>query len=112
LVLKKDSFLGIVTIVKQTSYNSQKGILAMKADIIIDHETLKVKLFLDWKAGNIGQNLTADEAEDVVKLIEEVARESSRATFRQWLMQFECHNDVIVIDGKTYRFKMVSEKIF
>ena len=84
----------------------------MKADIIIDHETQKVKFILDWKAGNIGQKLTADEAEDVVKLIEEAAREASREAFRQWLMQFECHTDVIVLDGKTYRFKMVSEKKF
>ena len=78
----------------------------MKADIIIDHETQKVKLILDWKAGNIGQKLTADEAEDVVKHIEAASREASREAFRQWLMQFECHTDVIVFDGKTYRFKM------
>ena len=31
----------------------------MKADIIIDHETQKVKLILDWKSGNVGQKLTA-----------------------------------------------------
>ena len=84
----------------------------MKTDIIIDHETQKVKLILDWKAGNIGQKLTDDEAEDVVKLIEEAAREASRKAFKAWLMQFECHTDVIVAGGKTYRFKMVSEKIF
>jgi len=45
----------------------------MKTDIIIDRETQKVKLIFDWKAGIVGQNLTADEAEDVVKLIEETA---------------------------------------
>jgi len=37
----------------------------MKADVIIDYETQKVKLILDWKPGIVGQNLTADEAEDV-----------------------------------------------
>jgi len=84
----------------------------MKAEIIIDQETQKVKLILDWKAGIVGEHLTADEAEGVVKLIEEASREASREVFRQWLMQFECHTDVIVIDGKTYRFKMVSEKKF
>ena len=84
----------------------------MKADIIIDHESQKVKLILDWKAGNIGEQLTADEAEEEVKLIEQASREANREAFRQWLMQFECHENVIVLDGKTYRFKMVSEKKF
>ncbi|MCL2117334.1 MAG: hypothetical protein FWH27_02790 [Planctomycetaceae bacterium] len=35
----------------------------MKADIIVDQETQKVKLILDWKAGIVGPNLTADDAE-------------------------------------------------
>jgi len=83
----------------------------MKAKIIINQETQKVKLILDWKAGNIGEKLTASEAEDVVKLIEVASREASREAFKAWLMQFECHDDDIVIDGKTYRFKMVAEKI-
>jgi hypothetical protein len=78
----------------------------MKADIIIDQETQKVKLILDWKAGNIGEKLTADEAEEVAKLIEYVSRAANCEAFKQWLMQFECHEDVIVVDGKTYRFKM------
>jgi len=39
----------------------------MKADIIIDQETQKVKLILDGKAGKVGQQLTADEAENVVR---------------------------------------------
>ena len=41
----------IVTIEKPTRYNSQKGILTMKAEIIIDHAMQKVKFILDWKAG-------------------------------------------------------------
>ena len=36
----------------------------MKADVIIEQEMQKVKLFLDWKAGKIGKNLTADDAEN------------------------------------------------
>jgi hypothetical protein len=84
----------------------------MKADIIIDQDTQKVKLILDWKAGIVGQILTADEAEDVAKLVGEVAREVSREAFKAWLMQFECHTDVIVIGDKTYRFKLVAGKNF
>lgn len=84
----------------------------MKADIIIDQETQKVKLILDWKAGNIGQILTSDEAEKVVQLIEEASQNASREAFKAWLMQHECHDDVIIIEGHTYRFKMVSEKKF
>ena len=84
----------------------------MKADIIIDQETQKIKLIFDWKSGKIGERLTADEAENVVKLIEEASQNAGREVFKAWLMQFECHGKVIVIDGKTYRFKMVSEKKF
>ena len=42
----------------------------MKADVIIDQETQKVKLIFDWSAGKIGERWTVDEAENVVKLIE------------------------------------------
>jgi hypothetical protein len=110
--LKKDSFFGIVTIEKTTRYNPRKGIHAMKADVIIDQETQKVKLIFDWAAGKIGEHLTADEAENVVKLIEAASQNANREAFKAWLMQHECHDDVTVVDGKTYRFKMVSEKKF
>ena len=52
----------------------------------------------------IGKHLTADEAENVVKLIETAGQNASREVFKRWLMQHECHADVTVIDGKTYRF--------
>ena len=84
----------------------------MKADVIIDQETQKVKLIFDWAAGKIGERLTADEAEKVVKLIEEASQNAGREVFKAWLTQFEWHDDVTVVDGKTYRFKMVSEKKF
>ena len=84
----------------------------MKAEIIIDHHSQQVKLILDWKTGKIGQRLTADEAENVAKLIEQKGQEASREAFKQWLLQFECDEDVIVVDGKKYRFKMVAEKEF
>jgi len=44
--------------------------------------------------------------------IEEASQNAGREVFKAWLTQFECHDKVIVIDGKTYRFKMVSEKNF
>ena len=59
----------------------------MKADVIIEQETQKVKLILDGKAGIVGQNLTADDAENVVKLIENASRKAGREAFWQWLMQ-------------------------
>jgi len=84
----------------------------MKAEISIDHETKNVKLLLNWKDGNVGKRLTADEAENVVKLIEDAVQTAGREAFREWLMQSECREDVIVIGGKTYRFKMDSQKEF
>ena len=81
----------------------------MKTDIIIDQETQKVKLIFDWKAGKIGERLTAVEAENVVKFIEEASQNAGREVFKAWLTQHECHDDVIVIDGKTYRFRLPLE---
>ena len=54
----------------------------MKAEIIIDHETQKVKLILNSKTGNIREKLTVGEAEDVVKLIKQAARETSREVLK------------------------------
>ncbi|MCL2120545.1 MAG: hypothetical protein FWH27_19200 [Planctomycetaceae bacterium] len=61
----------------------------MKADVIIDQETQKVKLILDGKSGIVGPNLTADDAESVVKLIEQASQEAGREMFRQWLISFQ-----------------------
>ena len=76
----------------------------MKADVIIDQETQKVKLIFDGKAGKVGRQLTADKAENVVKLVEQKVHEASCEVFKAWLTQHECHDDVIVVDGKTFRF--------
>ncbi|MCL2117097.1 MAG: hypothetical protein FWH27_01595 [Planctomycetaceae bacterium] len=62
---------------------------------MIDQETQKVKLILDGKAGIVGSNLTADDAESAVKLTEQASRKANCEAFRQWLMQFECREDVI-----------------
>jgi hypothetical protein len=62
--------------------------------------------------GKIGRHLTADEAKNVTRLMEQELQTSGREAFKPWRLQFACHNDVIVIDGKTYRFKMVSAKAF
>ena len=84
----------------------------MKAEVIIDHETQKVKLVFDWQGGEIGKHLSADEAENVMRLIEEATQQAGREAFKQWLEQFECDADVLEVEGKKYRFKMVSEKTF
>ncbi|MCL2117465.1 MAG: hypothetical protein FWH27_03455 [Planctomycetaceae bacterium] len=79
--MKKDSVFGIVTLVSTTNDNPQKGISAMKVDIIIDQDMQKVKLILDGKAGIVGPNLTADDAENVVKLIEQASRKANCEAF-------------------------------
>jgi hypothetical protein len=84
----------------------------MKTEMIIDQDTQKVKLIFDWAAGKIGEHLTVAEAENITRLVEQAMQNASREVFKSWLMQHECHADVTVIDGKTYRFKMVSEKKF
>ena len=56
--------------------------------------------------------MTGDEAENITRLVEQAMQNAGREVFKQWLMQHECHADVTVIDGKTYRFKMISEKKF
>ena len=84
----------------------------MKTNIIIDQESQKVKLILDWSGGTIGQHLTCDEAEKVTQMIEQATQQVGREAFQSWLMQHECHENVILIGGKKYRFKMVSEKKF
>ena len=43
----------------------------MQEDIIIDQDAQKVNNILGRKTGNVGQNLTADEAGNVFKLFEE-----------------------------------------
>ena len=84
----------------------------MKANMIIDQKSQQVKLILDWSVGTIGQHLTGDEAEKVTQMIEQATQEAGREAFQSWLMQHECHEDVTLIGGKTYRFQMVSEKKF
>ena len=72
--MEKDSFYVIVTFFTTKSYNSRKGISTMKADIIIDHDTQKVKLIFDCAAGKVVEHLTSDEAENITKLVEQAAQ--------------------------------------
>ena len=60
----------------------------MKANMIIDQESQKVKLILDWSVGTIGQHLTGDESEKVTQMIEQATQEAGREAFQAWLMQF------------------------
>jgi hypothetical protein len=74
----------------------------MKAAILIDQETQKVNLILDWQAGNIGNHLTASEAENVTRLIESATQEAGCEAFQAWLMQFECHDDATFGYGNVF----------
>ena len=84
----------------------------MKTTLTTDAKEQKMTLVIDWQNGRTGKHLSADEAEKVIQLLEQRFQETGREVFRQWLLQFESDADVIVVDGKTYRFKMVAEKEF
>lgn len=72
----------------------------------------QLTLVIDLKNGRLGKPLTADEAEYVVRHLEEQLHEVGREAFKAWLLQFESDADVLVVDGKTYRYKMRAEKEF
>jgi hypothetical protein len=84
----------------------------MKTDIVINQEEHKLSLIIDWKNGNIGKHLTADEAEEVAEHLRNAANDACREAFKQWLLQHECQDDTMIVNGKTYRFKMDAEKEF
>ena len=72
----------------------------------------KLILEVDYSQGRHGQGLPVDEAEKVIEDLETVLSEVGRESFRQWLLQFESDTDVLEVNGKNYRFKMVAEKEF
>jgi len=84
----------------------------MKTEIIVEQHSPKVNLILDCQTGIVGKDLSADEAEKTTQLIKQATQEAGREAFKMWLLQFECHTDVLVHEGKTYRFKMIAEKEF
>jgi hypothetical protein len=84
----------------------------MNMDVITNPTEQKVSLFIDLKKGKLGKRLSAAEAELVVEHLRSAANETCREAFKQWLLQHECQDDTIIVDGKVYRFKMVAEKEF
>ncbi len=72
----------------------------------------KLSLMVDLKNGRLGKTLSAAEAENVVLHLEEMFQEAGREVFKEWLLGFESDADILVVDGKPYRFKMVAEKEF
>ncbi len=84
----------------------------MKTTLTMNAKEQKLSLVVDLKNGRLGKNLSADEAENVVMHLEEALQETGREAFKQWLLRFESDADVLVVNGKTYRFKMTAEKEF
>ena len=84
----------------------------MITDIVNNTSEQKLSLVIDLKNGKMGQQLTADEAEQVVKHLQHTANDLCREAFKQWLLQHECHDETIIVNPKTYRFKMIAEKEF
>ena len=56
--------------------------------------------------------LTAWSAEEVAKGIQQVLAATGKAAYRTFLEAKEEHQDIVVVDGETYRFKYFSEKTF
>lgn len=84
----------------------------MKTTLTRNAKEQTLSLLIDCQNGRLGKRLTADEAEHVVRHLEEQLHEVGREAFKQWLLQFESDAEVLVVDGKTYRFKMTAEKEF
>ena len=102
----------MITVYSTSSYTPNRKESPVKTTLTKNAKEQKMTLVVDWQNGRTGKHLSADEAENVIKLLEQRLQEAGREVFRQWLLQFESDADVIVVDGKTYRFKMVAEKEF
>jgi len=84
----------------------------MITDIVINASEQKLSLVIDLKNGKLGQHLNADEAEQVVEHLRQTTSELCREALKQWLLQHECQNETILVNGKIYRYKMTAEKEF
>ena len=84
----------------------------MKTSMTINPTEQKITLVFDLKNGDLGKRLSVDEAEQVVQCLQTDLNEAAREAFKLWLLQFESDADVLLINDKTYRFKMVAEKEF
>jgi hypothetical protein len=82
----------------------------MKMDFTYDPSEQKFSLNIDLKQGELGQHLSGDEAEQVVKHLRNASNTLCQTAFKQWLLQHECHDETVIVNGKLYRFKTVSEK--
>ncbi len=84
----------------------------MKTTLTMNAKEQKLTLVIDLKNGPLGKTLSADEAENIIQHLETGLRQAGREAFKQWLLRFESDADVLVVNGKTYRFKMTAEKEF
>jgi hypothetical protein len=109
---QRDSFFGMITVSFPSSYTPHKKESPMNMEVIRNPTEQKVSLLIDLKNGPLGQRLSADEAESVVEHLRNTANEACREAFKQWLLQHECQDDTIIVNGQLYRFKMAAEKEF
>ena len=84
----------------------------MKADFIVNELDGTVNMNISYREGEIGKNLTPQEAETVINMLTQVCSKACLAAFEGWLLKFECLEDTIDVEGETYRFKTVSPKEF
>jgi hypothetical protein len=82
----------------------------MKAETIVNLSDQKVNLIIDLTAGELGSRISAEEAVNVCRYLQECANEAIKIALLAWLLQHECHDDIVIRDGKNYRFKCVSNK--
>ena len=82
----------------------------MKANEIIAAITTKVKSDLQNHAEDLNQPLTAENAENVAKLIGNAVLSAAGEGFKTYLLQNEPRENTIIVDGKKYQFNRVCDK--
>jgi hypothetical protein len=84
----------------------------MKMEVTFHASEHKLSLVIDWTNGPLGQNLSADEAEQVGQHLQNATNDLCRQAFTQWVSQYDCQEDCLLVNGKRYRYKMTAEKEF
>ncbi|MDO5581227.1 MAG: hypothetical protein Q4G69_08825 [Planctomycetia bacterium] len=82
----------------------------MKATFILNEDNGNVNIEIESFDRNFTEELSPGEAIKISELIFIAAVKISQEVFRQWLLQFECHEKRIEKDSKIYRYKKDSEK--
>jgi len=100
----------MTTVYSTNSYTPNRKESPVKTHWSMDRTEQKLTLTIDCRNGELGEQLSIEDAENVVEHLRQTVHEAAREAFKHWLLQFESDADVLVVDGKIYRFKIVAEK--